>query len=424
MSKVFYNAQNLTIGNGFLRNPDRYYLEDYFETLPLHTDFSLFSSTVARGSVNTNTTDETALASFEVPANYLSVGDVIHIRGFALVIGTNSTDTSTIKLRFGETSAIAATEIAKSPATGGGLDVADNDMVFVDFYIIIRTIGATGTMIGHGQIRTDGNAATLLNVALASTAINTTTISYIGFTNTWSVANAGNQIAADSFIVEIKSKKIPNNNFVISGTSSTNSSVAFDNTRSGIILTTTTATSSQVIISPSTTTQQSPWNSIKWGTENHLEWECAISMADNTELAIISGLQNVSPATFDESTIANGIYFTNDTTAVKWKVIVRIASTTYISLLPVAIVNDTIYKFRITIDSSRFARVYINDIQYNITTVSGGTATTVTAGAIPSKQLTDDVDLIPYIGLENSTTSSATKTLNVYYQKISRALYE
>ena len=423
MSKVFYNAQNLTIGNGFLRNPDRYYLEDYFETLPLHTDFSLFSSTVARGTVNTNTTDETALASFEVPANYLSVGDVIHIRGFATVIGSNSTDTSTIKLRFGETSATAATTIATSAA----LDVADNDMVFVDFYIIIRTIGAAGTMIGHGQIRTDGNGATLLNVALDGgdlPDINTTTISYIGFTNTWSVANAGNQIAADSFIVEIKSKKIPNNNFVISGTSSTNSSVAFDNTRSGIILTTTTATSSQVIISPSTTTQQSPWNSIKWGTENHLEWECAISMADNTELAIISGLQNVSPATFDESTIANGIYFTNDTTAVKWKVIVRIASTTYISLLPVAIVNDIIYKFRITIDSSRFARVYINDIQYNITTVSGGTATTVTAGAIPSKQLTDDVDLIPYIGLENSTTSSATKTLNVYYQKISRSLYE
>ena len=34
MSKVFYSAQNLIIGNGFVRNPDRYYLEEYFDKLP------------------------------------------------------------------------------------------------------------------------------------------------------------------------------------------------------------------------------------------------------------------------------------------------------------------------------------------------------------------------------------------------------
>ena len=39
MSKVFYNAQNLTIGNGFIKNPDRYYLEEYFEQLPKHGNF-------------------------------------------------------------------------------------------------------------------------------------------------------------------------------------------------------------------------------------------------------------------------------------------------------------------------------------------------------------------------------------------------
>ena len=35
MSKTFYNAKNLRLKNGFARNPDRYYLEEYFEQLPV-----------------------------------------------------------------------------------------------------------------------------------------------------------------------------------------------------------------------------------------------------------------------------------------------------------------------------------------------------------------------------------------------------
>lgn len=34
MSELFYNAKNLIVSNGFLRNPDRYYLEEFFEVLP------------------------------------------------------------------------------------------------------------------------------------------------------------------------------------------------------------------------------------------------------------------------------------------------------------------------------------------------------------------------------------------------------
>lgn len=34
MSELFYNAKNLIVSNGFLRNPDRYYLEEFFEELP------------------------------------------------------------------------------------------------------------------------------------------------------------------------------------------------------------------------------------------------------------------------------------------------------------------------------------------------------------------------------------------------------
>ena len=34
MSEAFYNAKNLTVSNGFVRNPDRYYLEEYFIQRP------------------------------------------------------------------------------------------------------------------------------------------------------------------------------------------------------------------------------------------------------------------------------------------------------------------------------------------------------------------------------------------------------
>ena len=34
MSDVFFNANNLTHRNGFVKNPDRYYLEEYFNQRP------------------------------------------------------------------------------------------------------------------------------------------------------------------------------------------------------------------------------------------------------------------------------------------------------------------------------------------------------------------------------------------------------
>ena len=129
----------------------------------------------------------------------------------AQAVSTNSSDTSTIKLRLGVTSAVAGTTIATSAA----LNVDDNDDVYIDMYVTIRTVGSSGTMVGHGQIRTDDAGGTLLNIILASTTINTTVVNYIGYTNTWSVASGSNQMAADSFIVDIThlDEHVPNTHF-------------------------------------------------------------------------------------------------------------------------------------------------------------------------------------------------------------------
>ena len=71
---------------------------------------------------------------------------------------------------------------------------------------------------------------------------------------------------------------------------------------------------------------------------------------------------------------------------------------------------------------------FINGIQYNVTTTAGSTlGTAVTAvqpgsAAVKSAALTNDVNLIPYIGIENGDAAAAV--LNVQYTAISRHVYE
>ena len=211
-----------------------------------------------------------------------------------------------------------------------------------------------------------------------------------------------------------------NKNFVVSGSNATNSSVIFDANRSGILLTTGTTQGDQVILSPNTETNQSPWNSIKWGTENELEWECALSI-ETTTAQVLAGLKLTS--TSNPITDSDQMYFANTTTnPIEWTFVLSIDKTIYTSQIPGTLESNKIYKLRISIDNSRFAKIYINDIQYNITTVSGGAATAVTAGVIPSKQLKDDVNFIPFISIQADDNNA--RKLNVYYQKISRSLYE
>ena len=65
----------------------------------------------------------------------------------------------------------------------------------------------------------------------------------------------------------------------------------------------------------------------------------------------------------------------------------------------------------------------LNDVQYSVTT-NAGSETNVESGAVPSKQLTDDTSLIPFIGIQNDSSAGLARNLNVYYQKISRDLFE
>lgn len=129
--------------------------------------------------------------SYTFPANTLNVGDVIRVRYQVFVTSSNSTDTLTIKLYFGA-SGITGTALQASSAT----DAVNSDILTGEAWIIIRTIGTSGTFVAagtHGKVEAASDTATeTFAVATASTAINTTTTNVIGVSAKWSVANSGN----------------------------------------------------------------------------------------------------------------------------------------------------------------------------------------------------------------------------------------
>ena len=228
---------------------------------------------------------------------------------------------------------------------------------------------------------------------------------------------------------------IANKQFEVLGTNMTTALCAFGTTIAGVAITTAGADQDQAIIAPHLDSNQSSWQVNKWGTENKVEWECSIQLPAIDNQKVWAGLKLTNDqlvATDDDQ-----IYFKFQTDATNseafsdysyWHVVHSIGGTDYISQLPVTVAATTPYHLKIAIDSDRKATVFVNGVQYNLTSTSGSTGgTAVTAvqpgvAATKSAALTNDVDFIPYIGIEAG--AGAAEALNVHYQAISRHVYE
>ena len=226
-----------------------------------------------------------------------------------------------------------------------------------------------------------------------------------------------------------------NKNFETLGTNYTTALTTFSATQAGIVMTTATADQDQGILLPHLDTNQTAWSGTKWGTENQVEWECSISIPALDNQKVWAGLKLTNDQLV--ATDANQMFFKYQTDATnseaftdftKWHFVHSVANTDFISQLPITVAADTQYHFKIEVDSDRKAAIFVNGIQYNVTTTSGSTGgTAVTAvqpgkAAVKTKALTDDIDLIPYIGIENG--AAAAEVLNVHYQAISRNVFE
>ena len=228
-----------------------------------------------------------------------------------------------------------------------------------------------------------------------------------------------------------------NRSFEILGTNHTSALATYSATVAGMAMTTATADQDRMIVAPHLDTKQGAWSGVKWGTENQVHWECGIrtsSAIDNQwiwaglkKTNVVELATDTEQAFFSFGTDADnaGQAFTDFT---KWHFVHSIGGTDYISQLPITVAADTNYHLKVVFDSDRKVTIYVNGIQYNVTSTSGSTGgTAVTAvqpGTVATKSaaITDDVDLIPYIGIE--ANDGAAAALDVQFTAISRLIFE
>lgn len=213
--------------------------------------------------------------------------------------------------------------------------------------------------------------------------------------------NADIQNAAEA------TRMIANTDFEVLGTNGVTASTAFSSTLAGVTLTTAGADDDQVIILPHLDTKQTAWTNIKWGTENQVVWECSLTVGDDITNGVLlwAGLKLTNTPTI--ITDNDQVYFRFDTddSNTTWRIISSIGGTDTNTNSGVTVAVNTNYRFRIAIDSDRKATCYIN-----------GVALYKTAA------LTNDVDLIPYVGIQ--ARNGAAEFCTLHYEKISRILFE
>lgn len=363
MSESYYNAKNLIVGNGFVRNPERYYLEDFFNNLP---------SLTKNGTVTQATNHTTAVT---LNAN----SGIITLAAVALNATTNAEFTF------------------------------NNNVIKTSSQIFL-------TMQDENTTNNNQLACAVHTIANGSCIITLVNPHSSGATSA----------TASKIHFRIFNNPI-NDNFLITGTNATNSSVDFSSTRAGIKLTTAGADNDQVILYPDT--DGNAWSNIKWGTENEVEWECAISVADVSNVAFWAGLKTTNTPVLATDDDQAYFFFDTDDSVVGTLTVnttlhfgYSVNGTDYTTNLGITVGANTIYRLRIVIDNYRQVSIYVNGIQYGLSTTAGSAGLTQSTNTKKSAQLLNDIDLIPYIGVQ-STTGDAD-TLTVYYEKISRMLFE
>ena len=214
-------------------------------------------------------------------------------------------------------------------------------------------------------------------------------------------------------------------------TNMTTALCTFNTTSAGVVATTAGADQDQAILTPHLDTAATAWAGCLWGTENQVHFETSIALPAIDNQNVWAGLKLTNApelATDDDQAYFNfltdadnsGQAFTDFT---KLHFVHSIGGTDYISVLPITVAATTIYHLRIVFDSDRKLSIFVNGQQYNVTSTSGSTGgTAVTTGTTKSAAMTNDVDLIPYVGIE--ANAGAAEAIHCHYVAASRIINE
>ena len=389
------------------RDPDRYYLEEYFKRLPA-TNGALSSST---GTIFSASVDVTADATNNT-GTLTQPANTILVDAGVVVTGTFQTGAAT-DINVG-------TSLSGLEIVSGGNGLGNASATLADN--VIASVGNTSLPVSSADTLSFADAAPLFSSL-------SRTIYFTLNKNTASVSSAGTVkffikfASTDSTTIAEK-----NGDFELQGTNHATGTVAFNSTRAGINIQTSANGNDQMIIAPHQDTNQTAWKGVTWRTDNELVWECAIrtgALIDN--MVIWAGLKesNVPGFLTGDSDQAYFLYATDDTkgtltTNANLHFVYSVNNSDYVTDLDIALAVETIYKLKIIIDKDRKVSVYVNGKVYGLSSsgTSGG-ATQNNAGQ-KSLALRTARSFIPFIGIEEFT--GVNRSIDVYYQKMSRTL--
>lgn len=157
------------------------------------------ASTAITGTTETLTTFSTGV--YTIPANRLRVNTRVRIRAVGRVTAATGAETHVLAVTFAGT-AIMLT---------GDIDPAANDVFMIDAEFTVRAIGATGTIVGAGVVRSGPQAAAATTHLIATgtgatstSTIDTTAASVLGIAlDRQAAATDGDSMRLDAFNVEI-----------------------------------------------------------------------------------------------------------------------------------------------------------------------------------------------------------------------------
>ena len=253
------------------------------------------------------------------------------------------------------------------------------------------------------------------------------------------VSNANVDISSMTFTIQVTVDPHidANDHWALDGTNVDETKVTYAGAQPGLRVYTPGGDNDQVILHPKIQNQgnntdlinTSPWRNVSFHSEYQTELNVAISTYSSiTNTAIWAGMKLTTAGAYaTDNDQAYFLYATDDdlgalTTNGNLHFVYSISGVDYITDLGVTVAASTVYRLKLAFDENRQISVFVNNVQYGLVTTATAGGATQSVQTTKSLAMTDDIDLIPFVGIQNLSASG--RSMQVGYIKISRDLFE
>ena len=392
-----HKIKNVTLEDGFARNPNRIYHEEFFSTLPHnHKEFTL-PSTSGNTDFNIYQPSNTFLKELYVvctSAPTLSDGN----------LGISVSHTAAAGVGAGTIVIGAATNIINSHTTMTANTIVK---VFPDSEMT-STNNTVSTSVGYSSSKR------ILYCRVVSDTASTVAGSFKVIPV---FANLDSSIHIFNPMYTLTGTGTPHVDYL----DSSNSNYVYGGM---YLFTSADSTADQAIVHPNPSGANTPLNCGVFKSGSRIEFETSVifpSIATNfsffaglklTATPLIATDADQAFFCFGQSTPLDASLPSNTNFVFAYS----IGGTDYMTNLGLAVVADREYHLKFVMDKNRKLKVYINGVQFGLSSTSGTYTATNTYDE--SAQLTNNLSLYPMVGIQNTAATSRSVVVN--YIKCSR----